>query len=176
MHHGEQLLLSNTECIQFTHPFLGKIISDRKHEIKVHMNSTLENYLIKSKTMAMNPKLQKSRLLFLEEREKSIWCEISCKPTAVGQCLSVTELNSKDTAIFKQYFLSLKECRGYLSWPLHKYQDQVPHPWAPCFISKTQILHLKSYSFYAFWQKGSCFNPSKGMNACISEYFTLKGH
>jgi hypothetical protein len=100
-------LLSSTEVsntpilIQYTHPFLGEIISDSWHEINVYLRSALESHLIKSKTAAMNSKLQKSRLLFPNELEKSIWYATSYKPTAVGYYLSVTELYSEYTDIFK---------------------------------------------------------------------------
>jgi len=47
--------------------------------------------------MARNPKLQKSRLVSLNMPGRSIQCVTLDKPTAVEQCLPVTELNPEGT-------------------------------------------------------------------------------
>lgn len=95
------------------------------------LKGTSESYLIEPRTMALDPKLWKSRLvsffLFKEAKESTL-CATSYKPTAVERRLSVTELKSGEMAFSQQPFPSGRARTGRASRPSHTQRDQVSSP------------------------------------------------
>lgn len=130
----------------------------------------------KSQNYGLESKLQKSRLLFLNELEKHIRYMTSQKPTAVDQHLSVTELTWTQRTPPLSTHISFPDrssggaCEGrdvsteigYLT-TVHAASSQKLR----CYLEEPP-------SFCAFLQKWSYLNSSKRMDACISKYSIFK--